>query len=312
MKLDISKIMEVYANFEEYQKQVDGKKISSKLFDNSDFGYYKVNIERPKRLKAQFREELIATLRFDKTLEEPMKWCLDEYKEECYTDIIKYKKEIEEYLDKEDISLNAKNKKALTSKALWTKHQMPEETANILKDAIGTDEYNDFNIFKKEVDDVLKQMKIKLSATEKNAILNAVSWYDENAEKVIKKVSKISADKLEKLLDHLGCEENELEHYGYYKTDKANEFIEYESDTDLRDSESIPLKDEIQNYFLKEVKPHIEEAWVNLDSTKIGYEISFNKYFYKHKPLRSIDDVTKDIVSLEEQSDGLIKEILGL
>ena len=61
-----------------------------------------------------------------------------------------------------------------------------------------------------------------------------------------------------------------------------------------------------------EVKTYVEEAWINLDSTKIWYEISFNKYFYKHKPLRSIENVTKDIISLEEQSDGLIKEILEL
>lgn len=308
----ISKIMEVYAKFEECDEEVDGRKISSKLFDNSDFGYYKVNIERPKRLKAQFKDELIETLRFDKTLEEPMKWCLDEYKEECYEDISKYKNEIEEYLDKEDISLNAKNKKALMSKSLWTKHKMLLETANILKDSIGTNEYNDFNTFKKEVDSVLKEQKIKLSATEKNAILNAVSWYDENAEKVIKKLSKINGDKLEKLLNHLGCEEDELSYYGYYKTNKPNEYIEYESDTDLRDSENIPLKDDIQEYFLKEVKPHVEETWINLDSVKIGYEISFNKYFYKHKPLRTLEEVSKDILELEDASEGLIKEILGV
>ena len=108
--------MEVYERFTECNEEVDGRKIASKIFDNSDFGYYKVNIERPKRLKAQFRDELIETLRFDKTLEEPMRWCLQEFKDECYIDISKHKKTIEEYLDKEDISLNAKQKKALTSK----------------------------------------------------------------------------------------------------------------------------------------------------------------------------------------------------
>jgi type I restriction enzyme M protein len=186
------------------------------------------------------------------------------------------------------------------------------ETAYMLKEKIGIDEYNDFNIFKSEVDSILKDEKIKLSATEKNAILNAVSWYDENAQKVIKKVSKISGEKLEKLLEHLGCEEDELSLYGYYPTDKANEYIEYESDTDLRDSENIPLKDDIQEYFLKEVKPHVEEAWINLNSVKIGYEISFNKYFYTHKPLRTLNEVAKDILELEEASEGLIKEILGV
>lgn len=310
--LHIAKIMEVYEKFTECNEEVDGRKIASKIFDNSDFGYYKVNIERPKRLKSQFRDELIETLRFDKAIEEPMKWCLEEYQDECYEDISKHKKAIEEYLDKEDISLNTKQKKALTSKDTWAKHKKLVNTAYMLQDKIGTDEYDDFNIFKKEVEKVLKDEKIKLSAAEKNAILNAVSWYDEKAAKVIKKVSKINEEKLEKLLNHLGCEEDELSYYGYYKTDKANEYIEYESDTDLRDSENIPLKDDIQEYFLKEVKPHVEEAWINLDSVKIGYEISFNKYFYTHKPLRTLDEVAKDILELEDASEGLIKEILGV
>jgi type I restriction enzyme M protein len=182
----------------------------------------------------------------------------------------------------------------------------------MLKEKIGTDEYDDFNIFKEDIEKVLKDEKTKLSATEKNAILNAVSWYDENAAKVIKKVHKINGEKLEKLLGHLGCQKEQLADFGYYPTGKKDEYIEYESDTDLRDSENIPLKDDIHEYFLKEVKPHVEEAWINLDSVKIGYEISFNKYFYTHKPLRTLDEVAKDILELEEASEGLIKEILGV
>jgi type I restriction enzyme M protein len=308
----IQKIMEVYREFKECNEELDGKKIASKIFANSDFGYYKVNIERPKRLKAQFRDELIETLRFDKALEEPMQWCLESYKEECCTDITKHQKEIEHYLDKEDINLNAKQKKALLSKELWAKHQNLLAVAAFLKAQIGTEEYNDFNLFKELVDGVVKKEKIKLGASEKNAILNAISWYDESAEKVIKKVSKINADKLDKLLEHLECSEEELVHFGYYKTVNKHEYIEYESDTDLRDSENIPLKDNILEYFLQEVKPHVEEAWINLDSVKIGYEISFNKYFYTHKPLRSLGEVAKEIIGLEEASEGLIKEILGV
>lgn len=308
----IAKIMEVYKNFQTCDEELDGKKISSKIFENSDFGYYKVNIERPKRLKAQFRDELIETLRFDKTLEEAMRYCLDEYKEECYVDLSKHKKEIEQHLDKEDITLNTKQLKSLISKELWKKHKLLFEVAHTLKENLGETIYDDFNIFKVDVDEVIKKEKIKLSASEKNIILNAVSWYDENAIKVIKKVSKISGDKLDKLLSHLDCEVEEIVNYGYYKTDKKDEFIEYESDTDLRDSENITVKDDIQEYFLKEVKPHVEEAWINLDSVKVGYEISFNKYFYTHKPLRSLEEVARDILELEDASDGLIKEILGL
>jgi len=137
-----------------------------------------------------------------------------------------------------------------------------------------------------------------------------VSCYDEGAEKVIKKVTKLQGEKLEQLLEHLGCKEKELADFGYFKTKGG--YIEYESDTDLRESENIPLGDSIHKYFLEEVKPHVDEAWINLDSVKIGYEISFNKYFYKHKPLRSIEEVANDIIELEKQSEGLIKEILGL
>jgi type I restriction enzyme M protein len=72
------------------------------------------------------------------------------------------------------------------------------------------------------------------------------------------------------------------------------------------------MGDNILEYYLREVKPHVDEAWINLDSVKIGYEISFNKYFYTHKPLRSLEEVAKEIIGLEEASEGLIKEILGL
>lgn len=308
----ILKIMDIYSKSENCDDEIDGKKISSKIFDNSHFGYYKVQIERPKRLKAQLRDDLIEALKYDKTLEEAMIWCEQEYKEECNNDLSKHKKAIEEHLDKNDIELNTKQLKSLLSKELWKKHKTLVNTAKLLQEKIGTSTYDDFNIFKEIVEKVLKEHKLSLSASEKNMILNAVSWYDETAQKVIKKISKISGDKLDKLCDYLGCKESELSDFGYYPTGKKDEFVEYESDTDLRDSENIPLKDDIYQYFLKEVNPHVDEAWINLDSIKIGYEISFNKYFYTHKPLRSLEEVAKDILDLENASDGLIKEILGL
>lgn len=86
----------------------------------------------------------------------------------------------------------------------------------------------------------------------------------------------------------------------------------YESSSDLRDSESVPLEQSIYQYFLDEVKPHVDEAWINLESVKIGYEISFNKYFYRHKPLRSMDEVAGDIIALEQKAEGLIADILGI
>jgi type I restriction enzyme M protein len=162
------------------------------------------------------------------------------------------------------------------------------------------------------VDEALKEMKVKLSASERNTILNAVSWYDAGAEKVVKGTVKLTGEKLAEVLRIADCTEAQLPDHGYYPAGKKGEYVEYEAEGDLRDTENIPLNENIYWYFLREVKPHVAEAWINMDATKIGYEISFNKYFYRHKPLRSIEEVTADIVKLEEESDGLIREILNL
>jgi type I restriction enzyme M protein len=128
----------------------------------------------------------------------------------------------------------------------------------------------------------------------------------------VKKVQKLSGDKLDALLTRYDCRVEDLPNYGYFPTSKPNEFITYETNGDLRDSESVPLGQSIYQYFLDEVKPHVDEAWINLDSVKIGYEISFNKYFYRHKPLRALEDVAKDIITLEQKAEGLIAQILGV
>ncbi|HBC3578436.1 TPA: SAM-dependent DNA methyltransferase, partial [Vibrio parahaemolyticus] len=119
-------------------------------------------------------------------------------------------------------------------------------------------------------------------------------------------------EKLKNLLERYDCEETDLPDFGYYPTDKKLEFTTYESSSVLRDSESIPLKQSIYQYFLNEVKPHVAEAWINLDSVKIGYEINFNKYFYHHKPLRELNHVSDDIIRLEQKAEGLIAQILGV
>jgi len=286
--------------------------LSTKVFDNHDFGYYKVTIERPKRLKAQFTEERIAELRFDKSLREPMVWAYEQFGNEVYTNLSKYEKTILDWAEKQELNLNSKQSRALVNKETWKKQLDLLNAAKQIMKVIGTAEYNDFNIFRDKVDVELKDSKAKMSASEKNAILNAVSWYDATAEKVIKGITKLAGEKLERLLDHLGCVENQLADYGYFTTKKKGEYLEYETESDLRDTENIPIKENIYEYFLREVKPHVPEAWINLDATKIGYEVSFNKYFYHHKPLRSIEEVSADILQLESESDGLIREILSL
>ena len=108
----------------------------------------------------------------------------------------------------------------------------------------------------------------------------------------------------------LGCDVADLGDFGLYKQPDGS-WLTYASNADLRDSESVPLKDSIHRYFRAEVKPHVDEAWINLDTVKIGYEISFNKYFYQHKPLRSLEEVTAEILALEAETDGLLKQLVS-
>jgi len=308
----IATIQDAYNNFEEIKRCGD-EGLAVKIFANSDFGYHKVCIDRPNRIKAQFTDEAIAGLRYDKTLREPMEWAYSEYGDRIYKDLLKLDKEILEWCEKNEIDLNTKKRRSLCSPVTWEKQRLLMEFAQQLREAIGDDEYKDFNCFKELVDETLKGMKnISLSASEKNAIFAAITCYDESAERVINKKVKFSGDKLKKLLDHLGCTKELLPDFGYYTGEGKNEYVIYESASDLRDSESVPLAESIHDYYLREVKPHVQESWIDLEKTKIGYEISFNKYFYQHKPLRSIEEVSADILALEEENEGLILEILGV
>lgn len=307
----IREIQQAYVDFKDVPRQGDDG-LAAKVFNNSDFGYYKVVIDRPARLKAQFSEARIAELRFDKSLKEPMLWAYETYGEQVYTNLKGIEKELLDWCEKNGLDLNANKRRDLCAADTWKKQLALLQAANRLMQRLGTAEFNDFNAFTAQVDAALKAEQIKLSASEKNQIFSAISWYDETAAKVIKKTEKLSGEKLDQLLHRLQCTPDALPDYGYYPTGRKDEYLVYESQADLRDSENVPLHESIHAYFLREVKPHVEEAWIDVDKTKIGYEISFNKYFYQHKPLRSLEEVSNDILALEAESEGLIMDILKL
>jgi type I restriction enzyme M protein len=83
------------------------------------------------------------------------------------------------------------------------------------------------------------------------------------------------------------------------------------ADSSLRDTENIPLKENIDNYMKREVLPHAPDAWVDDSKTNIGYEINFTKYFYEYKPLRSLEEIRADILALEAETEGLIKTVIS-
>ncbi|WP_298347927.1 class I SAM-dependent DNA methyltransferase [uncultured Dokdonia sp.] len=82
-------------------------------------------------------------------------------------------------------------------------------------------------------------------------------------------------------------------------------------DSSLRDTENIPLKEDIDAYMEREVLPHVPDAWVDEKKTNVGYEINFTKYFYEYKPLRSLDEIRADILALENDTDGLLKKAIS-
>lgn len=304
----ISQIAQAY--LENWDTNPKDSALKIKQFQNMDFGYYKVNIERPKRLKGQFTKEALNTLRYEKGLQVPMEALYESYGDLVYAGLDTHAEEISKRAEKEEWGLNKKQISKLIDKSTWLKPKALYDAALQLWQHIGVAVFMDFNAFSSLIDDQVKQHKLGLGATEKKAILSAISSYDAEAEKVIKKIEKLQGDKLHQLLNHLGCGEEDLPYFGYYATGKSGEYIIYETESDLRDSEQIPLSETILTYFKREVVPHVEEAWINLDSVKIGYEISFNKYFYQHTPLRALQDITKDLLALEEQSDGLLADIL--
>jgi type I restriction enzyme M protein len=110
-------------------------------------------------------------------------------------------------------------------------------------------------------------------------------------------------------------------HFGYTKVTIEQPLVEDgvvvtdkngnpKPDGSLRDFERIPLGVDIDEYYQREVKPHLPHSWMDRSKDKIGYEINFTKYFYKYKPLRSLEEIKADILALEKETDGLLKEIL--
>ncbi|MFM6209292.1 N-6 DNA methylase [Planktothrix sp.] len=148
-----------------------------------------------------------------------------------------------------------------------------------LKDVFGGEIHKDFNQVKQVLEKALKVDEIKLTKSEIKLIYDSFTEKDETAEPVIKK--------------------------------KTKEGIIYEPDSELRDTESVPLKENIEDYFTREVLPHVPDAWIDYDKIVRGYEISFTKYFYQFKPLRSLEEIVADILALEAVTEGVLTTIIS-
>jgi type I restriction enzyme M protein len=95
---------------------------------------------------------------------------------------------------------------------------------------------------------------------------------------------------------------------GKIETDKQGK---PKPDGSLRDTERITLGTDIEDYFNKEVKPHLPNSWMDRTKDGVGYEINFTKYFYEYKPLRSLEEITNKLIELEKETDGLMNKLIG-
>jgi len=207
---DIKKIVKIYKNFEENEY--------SKIFDTTDFGYRRITIERPLRLKIEINDKNLENLKQDKN----------------------YKK-------------------------------LNEDILNILENLKG-EVFLDANEFFAKFS--------KLNKTQKTLLQKYLGIKDENA-KPLKEKDKFIAD------------------------------------TELRDFENVPLKEDIYEYFEREVKPYVSDAWINEDVKDkkdglvgiVGYEIPFNRYFYKYTPPRSLEEIDKDLKNITQEIMEMLNEV---
>ena len=155
-----------------------------------------------------------------------MGWVYDKYGDDVYTNLKDHNQAIQGYLERAGITLSPKNQKALLDLKTWIAQRDLMEVAERLMTSIGQGLFDDFNIFKTMVDADLKAHEIRLDAAQKNQILNAVSWRDEQAAKVIKKVHKLNGSKLDALLIKLNTTAENLPNHGYWHHEKTDEYIE--------------------------------------------------------------------------------------
>lgn len=230
----IQDITNIYGEFKENEH--------CKIFDNEDFGYHKITVERPLKLSFQVLPERI-----------------EAFKESAvFQNLAKSKKKGE--AGQAEIAKG----KDLQSEILKSLSSM---------DSIKV--YKSRQDFEADLANACKSCGIVLTSSLKKAIINALSERDETAETCTDSKGKP------------------------------------EPDPELRDYENIPLKEDIHEYFKREVLPHVPDAWIDEDKTKIGYEIPFTRHFYKYAPPRPLEEIEADIKEVETEIIRMINEVAG-
>lgn len=303
-------ILKTYTDFTDTETE----NISSKIFDGDDFRFYNVTIERPLRLRSKFTQTKVDDLLFDKTDIDFSKWIYQTYSK-CSEPLLLLPEadlqSVKNYLNENEIVMTDKKIKSFIDHNKWIERFEMKKVAQQLMKEIGDEVFMNYNEFTKKIEKAVKKLKLTVKSSMLTNIARAMSDIDPNADPVIKRMHKINSYWIDELITTFGIEIDKLADYGFIKAAKET-YIEYETDSDLRDSENIPVKDDIYEYFQREVRPYVSDAWINLPLTKIGCTISFNKYFYKPVPLRSLEENERDILELDRERQGFIQSLFNI
>ena len=218
--------------------------VVSKVFDNADFGYHKITVERPLRLNFQATDERIALLEDETAFK----------------------------------NLGASNKKGEIARReeIEAGEKRQEEVRALLHafaKTKGDKLYMDRTAFLLDLREIDRKRCARLSAPEIKVVLSALGERDQSAE--------ICRDR------------------------SGNP----EPDADLRDTENVPLKEGIEEYFKREVLPHVPDAWIDHSKTKVGYEIPLNRHFYRYEPPRPLEIIEAEIKTLEGDIVAMLAEV---
>jgi type I restriction enzyme M protein len=308
-EVDIRRICDTYLAFDETEQ--------SKIFQNEAFGYWKITLERPLRLHSQLTVKGIESLRFASGDAEIRSALYDHLGEALFEDFPSVRAQLELVVnnwgssDGEDDAeeggtakkgLPEKKKKKLLDPKTWERDAKLVETATMLRHELGEELFEDHNVFRRLVDNALGRNGVRLSASDKKVLLRAVSWRVEAAPPVVAKTHKPGKAEPDSLR-------------GLYEADIDGKacVVEYEPDSDLRDTEQVPILEEggVEAFIRREVLPYTPDAWLDKSKTQIGYEVSFTRYFYKPQPLRTLEEIRADILALERETEGLLGELVG-
>lgn len=303
-------IMQAYNEFQERESTADYP-VSSKIFDNDDFRFFSVSVLRPLRLRSQMDFAKAEELLYDKSNREISGWLYDSYGQRVFEGLADNVMEIREYLQSNDIKLTDKKLKELIDPKKWQDRRALTNAAVKLCEEIGSEIFMDYAIFTERLDSAGEKLKLKLGKAELKTIARTMSETDSDAAPVVDKVVKAKSKDIETLLNTYEVTADQLPYYGYYPAAKGS-YIHYESDTSLSDKEEVPVSEDILEYFKREVEPYVADAWIDLPKTLIGCEISFNKYFYRPAPLRTLAENHEELVALENESHELLRSLLNL